>query len=79
MQWNLDSKVKVCHESISCFIKCPWNCISWNASNEKIHNLPLPLQSYFIYQMQKVNNRNWVSISGLENLLMNKENYTLVS
>ena len=25
-QWNLDTKVKIFHESISCFMKCPWNC-----------------------------------------------------
>ena len=30
-QWNLNTKVKVFHESISCFMKWPWNCTSWNA------------------------------------------------
>ena len=44
MQWNFDTKVKVFHESISCFIKCPWNCTSWNAPKEKFHSAPLPLQ-----------------------------------
>ena len=33
MQWNLDTKVKVFHESILCFIKCIWNCISENPRN----------------------------------------------
>ena len=28
-QWHWDTKVKVFHESISWFMKCPWNCISW--------------------------------------------------
>ena len=33
-QWHWDTKVKVFHESISWFMKCPWNCISWNALKE---------------------------------------------
>ena len=28
-QWHWDTKVKVFHESISWFMKCPWNYISW--------------------------------------------------
>ena len=35
-QWNLETKVKVFHESISCFIKCVWSCIPWNALKEKL-------------------------------------------
>ena len=27
-QWNLDTNVKVFHESISYFMKCPWKCLS---------------------------------------------------
>ena len=34
-QWMLGTKVKVFHEIISCFMKSPWNCISWNALKEK--------------------------------------------
>ena len=33
-QWSLNTKVKRFHESISCFMKCPWNCISLNAPKE---------------------------------------------
>ena len=34
-QWNLDTKVKVFHESISCFMKCPWKWkILWNTQKE---------------------------------------------
>ena len=40
----LDTKVKVFHESISCFMKWPWNCISWNALKEKFHSVSFPLQ-----------------------------------
>ena len=39
---NLDTKVKVFHKSISCFMKCPWNCASWNALKEKFHSVSLP-------------------------------------
>ena len=24
-------------------MKCPWNCISWNALKEKFHSVSLPL------------------------------------
>ena len=41
-QWMLDTKVKVFHESISCFMKWPWNCISWNALKEKFHSVSFP-------------------------------------
>ena len=43
-QWNLDTKVKVFHESISYFMKCSWNCISWNAFKEKFRSVSLPLR-----------------------------------
>ena len=42
-QWNLDTKAKVFHEIISCFMKCPWNFISWNALKENFHSVSLPL------------------------------------
>ena len=42
-QWMLDTKVKVFHESISCFMKWPWNYISWNALKEKFHSVSFPL------------------------------------
>ena len=42
-EWMLDTKVKVFHESISCFMKWPWNCISWNALKEKFQCI-LPLR-----------------------------------
>ena len=41
-QLNLDTKVKVFHESISCFMNCPWNRTSWNALNGKLHSVSLP-------------------------------------
>ena len=37
-QWKLDTKVKVFHESMLCFMKCPWNCILCNTPKEKCHN-----------------------------------------
>ena len=46
-QWMLDTKVKVFHESISCFMKWPWNCISWNALKEKFHSVSFPLPTHF--------------------------------
>ena len=43
-QWHLDAKAKVFHESNSCFMKCPRNCISWNALREIFHSVSsLPL------------------------------------
>ena len=42
-QWNLNIKVKAFHDSISCFMKCPWNCILWNALKEKFRSVSLPL------------------------------------
>ena len=45
-QWNLDIKVKVFHESISCFMKCPWNCISWNDLKEKFQSISSPLNIF---------------------------------
>ena len=42
-QWNLDAKAKVFHDSISCFMKYPWNYISWNALKENFHSVSLPL------------------------------------
>ena len=41
-QWNLNTKVKVFHESISCFMKWPWNYISWNALKEKFRSVSFP-------------------------------------
>ena len=41
-QWMLDTKVKVFHDSASCFMKWPWNCISWNALKEKFHSVYFP-------------------------------------
>ena len=43
-RWMLDTEVKVFHESISYFMKWPWNCISWNALKEKFHSVSFPLQ-----------------------------------
>ena len=43
-QWMLDTKVKVFHESISCFTKWPRNCISWNVLKEKFHSVSFPLE-----------------------------------
>ena len=43
-QWNLDTKVKVFHESISCFMKCPWKWkILWNTQKEN------PCFYYFLF------------------------------
>ena len=47
-QWNLNTNVKLFHESISCFMKWPWNCISWNSLKEKFHSVSSPLESFHI-------------------------------
>ena len=39
-QWHWDTRVKVFHESLSRFMKCPWNCVSWNALKEKFTVYP---------------------------------------
>ena len=53
MQWMLDTKVKAFHESNSCSMKWPWNCISWNALKEKFQCLlPLYICVYmFVYSV----------------------------
>ena len=38
-QWMLDTKVKVFHESILCFMKWPWNCILWNDHETVFHEM----------------------------------------
>ena len=38
----LDTKIKEFHESILCFMKWSWNCISWNALKERFHSVSLP-------------------------------------
>ena len=43
----LDTKVKVFHESILCFTKWPWNCISWNLLKEKFQSVSFPLEIQF--------------------------------
>ena len=56
---KLDTKAKVFHESISCFMKCPWNCISWNALKEIFHSVSLPL-NYFHFIYSKIKSHFWV-------------------
>ena len=43
-QWHWGTKVKVFHESILWFMKCPWNCNSRNTLKEKFHSVSFPLQ-----------------------------------
>ena len=47
-QWNLNTKVKAFHESISFSMKCLWNCISWNALKEKFHSVSLSILNMLI-------------------------------
>ena len=42
---DIDLNVKVFHESISWFMKWPWNCISLNALKEKFHSVSFPLEN----------------------------------
>ena len=42
-RWMLGAEVKVFHESISYFMKWPWNRISWNGLKEKFHSVSFPL------------------------------------
>ena len=56
-QWNLDTKAKVFHKISSCFMKCPWNCISWNALEEKFHSVSFPLnklKKYYGYIIEEL-------------------------
>ena len=46
-----NTKVKVFHESISCFMKWLSNYISWNSLKEKLHSVSLPLDKYFDFYM----------------------------
>ena len=48
MVWSINTKVEGFHESILCFMKCPWNCISWNALKEKFHSASLPLEEIWL-------------------------------
>ena len=43
-QWTVDTKAKVFHESISCFMRWPRNCISWNALKKKFQSVSFPWQ-----------------------------------
>ena len=45
-QQNLNTKVKVFHESISCFTKWPSKCILWNDLKEKFHSVSLPFHVF---------------------------------
>ena len=49
-QWMLGIKVKAFHESFSCFMKSPRNCISWNALKEEFQCiLPIRIDWNFWY------------------------------
>ena len=66
-QRNLNTTPKVFHESISCFMKCLWNCISWNTRkksftvypcikrNLKLMNEMLWKKSFTVYPCLKRN------------------------
>ena len=55
-QWNLDAKVRAFHKSISCFMKCPWNCNSWNALKEKFHSVIHYVRFFdFFFKISKEN------------------------
>ena len=45
-QQNLNTKLKVFHESILCFMKWPSKCIPWNVLEEKFHSASLPLNVF---------------------------------
>ena len=70
-QWMLDTKEKVFHESISCFMKWPWNCISWNALKEKFHSVSFPLDNaiwsvWIEYNMKNIFLETWYTKCGGE-------------
>ena len=59
----LGTKLKVFHESISFFMKLPWNCISWNALKEKFHRVCFPLENIFFSEVSEsflAHCYNWV-------------------
>ena len=59
-QWHWDTKVKVFHESISWFIKCTWNCISWIALKEKFPSVSFPLRLSWKMKILKIDFQNFL-------------------
>ena len=62
-QWTLNTKVKLFHESNSCFMKLPWNCISWNALKEKFHGVSFPFEVSSINWFVVLNDKTFSSKS----------------
>ena len=50
----LDSKVKVFHESISCFIEMTLNMYFMKCSERKFHSVSFPLESLFNSEYCKI-------------------------
>ena len=48
MKWNLDTQVKVFHESISCFMTCSWNWYIMKCSERKFYSVSLPLAAIYL-------------------------------
>ena len=48
-QRNLDNKAQTCHESISYFMKCPWNGFSWNALKKKSQYIIALIKVLLVY------------------------------
>ena len=76
-QWMLDTKVKVFHESISCFMKWPWNCISWNALKEKFHSVSFPFNKVSFFKRREKGRNNTKIAAFFESYLKSKASWTL--
>ena len=65
-QWHWHTKAKVFHEIISWLMKCPRNCISWNALKETFQCI-LPFRGFILKPTERVqvllkNSLKWPSI-----------------
>ena len=63
----LGTEVKVFHESISYFMKWPWNCISWNALKEKLDSVSLPLRK--VEWKKNVSSSLWPHVRSCRNFI----------
>ena len=76
-QWMLDTKIKLFHESISCFPKWPWNCISWNALKEKLHSVSFPFNKVSFFKRREKGWNNTKIAAFFESYLKSKASWKL--
>ena len=75
-QWSLDIKAKVFHESILCFMKCPWNRISWMLWKKNLTVYPsLNKHTLFTLGVTFLKKKNFQINRGPYNILLNMSLY----